>query len=238
VTKTRAPETLGDGVKGLALRLPAHLRGMDLSKVEIPEGETQEDLRERRARQDAGRRLAWARRLPKRYSNARLADVKPDQDPDHKVSRWLTTDHLTLLLTGEAGLGKTHCAYAIGHAAVDRGMWAVAWTMADLNAALRPGGDEAAYAEVTECDLLLLDDLGREKITDWTLEVLQRVLDHRNRERKRTIVTTNLGYDRTTTALMAPGLLERYGDPIVSRLMDDAVIAKVAGTPMRPRAAW
>lgn len=118
---------------------------------------------------------------------------------------------------------NTYAAYALGNAYVGSGGNAVAWSLADLNAALRPDGDDTAYDRVTSVALLVLDDVGREQVSAWTLEQLQRILDHRNREGLRTVFTTNL--DRA-------GLTERYGEPIVARMLDDCQVIRVNGEPI------
>jgi DNA replication protein DnaC len=192
--------------------------------------EDEQDRAERLDRQRAGRIAAWERRLPVRFAHADLADVTDEQDPAGRARKWLArTESLTLLLTGEPDRGKTHIAYAVGRDALAAGVWVEAWQVADLNAALRPGGDEAAYDRIVAVDLLLLDDLGREQVTDWSLEQLQRILDARSRARLRQIVTTNLTYRQTC---------ERYGTPIAGRLNDAATIVKVEGPSRRTPDPW
>jgi len=242
------PVPLGEATRrevangSLPFRIPQRILDQDLTRVQVPPShvETPEDRDRRLRRQAAGKRAAWEKRLPKRYATANLAELHAQQDPGRLVSGWLAGGHLNLLLHGLASRGKTHAAYAVCADALAKGMHVVAWTMADLNAALRPGAEAEsdAFREVTTCEVFLLDDLGREKVTDWTLEQLQRVLDARNRGRLRTVVTTNLGYDMTTTAGGAPGIIERYDKPIADRLMDDTVVVKVEGDNLRPPARF
>ena len=44
----------------------------------------------------------------------------------------------------------------------------------------------------THVDLLVLDDLGAEKTTEWVLQALYTIIDRRSREEMRTIITSNL----------------------------------------------
>jgi hypothetical protein len=65
--------------------------------------------------------------------------------------------------------------------------------------------------------------VGREQVSAWTLEQFQRILDHRNREGLRTAMTTNL---------VRASLTERYGEPIVARMLDDCRVLRVDGDPI------
>ena len=48
--------------------------------------------------------------------------------------------------------------------------------------------------KVSECDLLIIDDFGAEKITDWVLEKVFLLIDTRYKTEKPLIITTNLEY--------------------------------------------
>lgn len=192
--------------------------------------ETAEEMAERLAGQLASRTRMWQARVPLRFREARLSDLSDDQDPDRKIASWWDSDALNLVLLGNTGVGKTHAAYAIGNEAVaEHRAWAAAWTAAALNEALRPGGDETALDVASECDLLVLDDLGGERMTEWTVERLLLVLTARAGNAKRTIVTTNLAGEV---------MLDRYGDRIVDRIRDGARIERIQGTSRRRPAPW
>lgn len=187
----------------------------------------------------------WCRRVETSwldFSAAALGDLDPAQDPDGRVSGWLDSPSRTLLLVGGYGTGKTHAALAIGHAAVGRPRpaWAVPWTVPDLNDALRPDGDPLALDHALHCDLLVLDDLGAERITEWTVEQLYRIVDHRVRNRRKTVVTTNLPYDERgfpetpeADRPVTPNLVGRYSRRLVDRLMHDATIVRYRGESRR-----
>lgn len=224
------PSSVGDLMRRLAARVPAHLRDLADEAVGLVNGESEADVAERKAAQRAGRNAQWSKRLPAMYESATLEGLLPHQDPDGKVRGWLDReDSLTLVLVGPADRGKTHVGYAVGAEALRRGNTVVAYTLADLNAAMRPDGDPLAYERATTYEYLLLDDLGREQVTGWSLEQIQRILDHRTRERLRTIVTTNL---------TATEIEERYGSPVIGRLTYQATIVKIEGPSLRKPAAW
>jgi len=109
-----------------------------------------------------------------------------------------------LLLAGSVGWGKTHlavciCNYRIDHADELNLPIANFTTVPDLLARLRSGfSDETFDTEMEayrECPMLVLDDLGAEKDTDWTHEALYRVLNHRYAARLDTVITTNADLD-------------------------------------------
>lgn len=178
----------------------------------------------------AVRRAQWERRCPPEFYQARLDTLYATQHPG-TLRLWLErSDTRTLVLwSTQNGNGKSTAAYAVGWAAVERGMWALAWTMPELNNALRPGGDPDVWDAAVGCDLLVIDDLGKERETEWTLEQLHMLIDARWRDGKRTVVDTNLPGDQ---------VVARYGSAIASRLSDDAKIIEFTGPSRRAVAPW
>lgn len=195
-----------------------------------------------RALQVANRNNAYRRMLPARYAAASYDTLRPDQDPDHMVSGWRERGPRALLLAGPSRTGKTTAAYAIANDAHADSQWVVVRSAADLSAALKPDGEPLAYQYAVSCDLLIIDDLGRERVTDWWLEQLQRIVDDRCSNSRRLIVTTNIrveddGDPDASTAYEA--LVARYGDPIVERIIDDGGVLIFDGAPVREfRTHW
>jgi DNA replication protein DnaC len=226
-TPTTAPDLFGN----LLAQMPADAleRFRHGGPVEPADTrETVEDARQRAERVAAIREATWRELTPARYRSARVSDLDGGQDPHGRVSGWWQAGSRVLLIRGETGTGKTFAAYSVGHEAVDAGAWCAAWTAADLNAALRPGNDPAAYETAANCDLLIVDDLGREQISEWTLEQLHRLTDERCRQDRRLIVTTNLKPE---------ALIDRYDDPIMDRITDGAVVVEYTGLSRRRNAA-
>lgn len=185
----------------------------------------------RLARQAANRALVYTRRRPSRYAGASYQMLTAEQDPVGKVSRWWARGPRSLVLAGPARTGKTTAAYAIANDAHAHDTWVMVWTAADLSAALKPDSDEPlAYEYATTCPLLVIDDLGRERVTDWWLEQLQRIVDARCANERRLIVTTN-------TAARADAvydeLVTRYGHPVVERLIDGGGVLVLDGPAVR-----
>ncbi|GIF14809.1 ATP-binding protein [Actinoplanes teichomyceticus] len=189
------------------------------------------ELEAMRARQAANRNRAYARQRPTRYAQAGYDTLTEDQTHNGKIARWWDSGPRSLVLAGAARTGKTTAAYAITNDVHARGAWTVVRTAADLSAALKPdSGEPLAYQHAVECDLLLIDDLGRERVTDWWLEQLQRIVDARCSNNRRLIATTNHGVNATGTY---DDLAERYGYPVVERLIDDGTVLFFDGPAMR-----
>lgn len=193
---------------------------------DVPDGETPEDRAERLRVQSENRARRWTSRLPQSYAEARLALLDDDQHRQ-EVSDWLDTRSPTLLMAGTVGSGKTHAAYAVGHEAVARGLHVEACTTYDLLHALRPDGDTALASGARYCDLLLLDDLGVGKVTDFAVDEITHLIGSRLAEGRRQVITTNATADV---------LREAWGTRLVSRLTDGACILVFRGADRR--VAW
>ena len=103
-----------------------------------------------------------------------------------------------LLFSGGYGCGKTHLAAAIANYRLDHGQPAVFVVVPDLLDHLRgaysPRSDtsyDERFAEVRDCPLLILDDLGTESNTSWADEKLFQIFNYRYNARLPTVVTTN-----------------------------------------------
>lgn len=179
-----------------------------------------------RRRQAENRHIAYLRRRPSLYATASYAALTSAQNPQGMISTWWDRGPRSLTLVGPTRTGKTTASYAITNDVHQRHGWVVAWSAVDLSAALKPDGDPLAFEHAAGCELLLVDDLGRERVTDWWLEQLQRLVDGRRANERRLVVTTNSTPDPQAAY---EELAARYGAPIAERLIDDGGIIVLDG---------
>ncbi|MFI1825395.1 ATP-binding protein [Streptomyces sp. NPDC020412] len=207
-------------VGGIARRL-AHIlttRGIDPIAASVAEAEPVPAL------------LAAESRIPARYRTATadhpvvvawVRDIAAAGRPGPGGAPGIAQGR-SLLIAGPTGTGKTHQAYGAVRSLIAAGVrlrWK-AVTAADLYADLRPrpGHDgERELRDLARCPLLVIDDLGAAKYSEWTEEITMRLINHRYNEMLPTLATTNLGM----TDLRA-----HIGDRVASRLaeMADKVI--------------
>lgn len=93
-----------------------------------------------------------------------------------------------LLLFGSVGTGKTFTAACIANALLDQGFPVVMTSLVKLI----DGGADELCSRMSAIDLLILDDLGAERSTDYALEKVYNVVDSRYRAGLPVIYTTNL----------------------------------------------
>lgn len=95
-----------------------------------------------------------------------------------------------LLFWGNVGTGKTFSAACIANAVIDKGIPAL---MTSFPKILNAGWDKVELTEeMKHFPLLIIDDLGVERESDYALEIVQLVVDERYKTGKPMIVTTNL----------------------------------------------
>jgi DNA replication protein DnaC len=108
-------------------------------------------------------------------------------------------DKAGLLFIGLPGVGKTHLATAVLNVLLERGFECRFFDYQGLLDRIRAGYDPAcgssareAYQAALDTEVVLLDDLGAHRITDWVEDTVTAIINHRYNARKATIVTTNL----------------------------------------------
>lgn len=140
------------------------------------------------------------RRIPERFRDAEATDPGVASWCDAISRAYLGGDPLaatSLLITGRTGVGKTYQAYGAVRRIAASGVvlgW-LASTVPDLYARLRPKPDadgEAEFRRWADVPLLMLDDLGAAKDSEWTEEVLYRLVNHRSERIRPCVITTNL----------------------------------------------
>ena len=98
-----------------------------------------------------------------------------------------------LLFWGCVGTGKTFAAACIANAIIDTGTPALVTSFPKI---LNSGWEKSEIVrQMKEYPLLILDDLGVERESDYSLEIVQFVVDERYKSQLPLIVTTNLRLD-------------------------------------------
>lgn len=125
-------------------------------------------------------------------------------------------DSPSLLFKGGTGLGKTHLSLAIAGKAIEKGFgviygsaqtFAVALERERFDRDMPEDGD--TNAQLIECDLLILDDLGTEFPSAYVNAALYNIVNNRMLADKPTIISTNLSLKE---------LEERYSQRFASRV--------------------
>lgn len=128
-----------------------------------------------------------------------------------------------LVFTGPTGVGKTHLAVAVLSGLIQR--YRVHARFADctalihrLQSTFEPDSDRGkreVLEPVIGAEVLLLDDLGANKSSEWVSEILYLILNERYSARLPTLVTTNLRLekDQPRADALASGVLGSRSEP-------------------------
>jgi DNA replication protein DnaC len=150
---------------------------------------------------------------------------------------------LGLLLTGDNGVGKTHLAVAVLRQLCEaKGARGQFWDFHELIREIKNSYNEETHTTelqvlepVVETDVLLLDDLGAWKMTDWMNDTLFYILNSRYLAKRATLITTNY-QDADREAVLSADplrrrefLVERIGQRLRSRLMEMCVVIPMRG---------
>lgn len=134
----------------------------------------------------------------------------------------------SLLLYGHTGLGKTHLSLAIAGKVVEAGHGVIYSSAQNLFNKLEKEkfgrSDGNTEENILGCDLLIIDDLGAEFTTQFTVSALYNIVNSRELEGKPTIISTNLTPEQ---------LLSTYSERIASRILNNYTLLRFDGTDIR-----
>jgi DNA replication protein DnaC len=185
-------------------------------------------------RENVSRRLMTEARIPRRYHHCTLDDfVTYDNETLEEAlvrSRKLANDFPVvgrgLFFLGDPGVGKTHLAVAVLRQIIlTRGARGIFYDTRDLLKVIRSTYNDAVKATelevlkpVMDADLLVLDDLGAEKTSEWVEETLNLIVNTRYNERRVTIFTSNYPDQPPESSAEVVTLHDRIGFRMRSRL--------------------
>lgn len=199
--------------------------------------------------------LLEAARIPRRYENCTLENYHPQGmgsgrhfvaqaralvDAKHLVDEFPGIE-VGLLFMGPCGVGKTHLASAITHALVTRkGVSCLFYDFRDLLKEIQDSYNPVSKSSelrvlrpVYDTDVLVLDELGASKPTDWVRDTMTQIINNRYNDKKITIFTTNY-----LDVPQNPGeetLTDRVGVRLRSRLHEMCKIVQVTGDDYREK---
>jgi DNA replication protein DnaC len=208
-------------------------------------------------------RMLQRAQIPRRYEHCALENYDTDLPYSHRTQALalvtarkfidgypLDTAGKGLLLTGTIGVGKTHLAVGILQALMaERGATGLFYDYRDLlkqvqnsyNAQVRETELEV-LRPVFDAEVLVLDELGASKPTDWVWDTVAHILNTRYNDRRTTIITTNysnagpLGTESGVRAAMREETLgDRIGERMRSRLQEMCVVVEMQGEDFRQK---
>lgn len=150
-------------------------------------------------------------RLPRLYEECHLHNFKADTVKQRKALK-LATQFASefpaveqgLLFTGPVGTGKTHLAVSILKGLTERGFNCLFYEFGKLLKEIQDSYNPTTFTSelsvlnpVLKTEVLVLDELGASKPTDWVRDTLYHIINTRYNEKKFTIFTTNYSDERT-----------------------------------------
>ena len=161
--------------------------------------------------------------VPNRFLNASLENYYP-QNVNQRMELEQCSQYCEqpfgsngLMLIGPVGTGKTHLAIAIARKLMKKQIGYYYVNMPKLLAQIRSamgsnsGESQDFLKELISVNLLIIDDIGAERITDWVREQFYLLINGRYEAALPTIVTTNESMEE---------LEERIGHRVISRLIE------------------
>ena len=145
-----------------------------------------------------------------------------------------------LLFMGPCGVGKTHLAVAIIRELIEKkGFPCIFYDFRDLLKEIQAGythqsqiSEVSVFEPVLKTEVLLLDELGATKVTDWMRDTLTYIINTRYNENLVTIITSNWMDEKKDDEEI---LEERIGKRLRSRLYEMCTVYEIVGPDYRKR---
>lgn len=171
-------------------------------------------------------------RIPKRYEDCHFHSYRalnPSQERAFKYASKLAMEYPAvergLLFMGTVGVGKTHLAVSILKGLTERGFNCLFYESGSLLKEIQNSynihtqtSELTVLAPILEAEVLVLDELGATKPTEWVRDTMANIINTRYNDKKLTIFTTNYLDERRTEK--EETLEERIGVRLRSRLYE------------------
>ncbi|MCP9496791.1 MAG: ATP-binding protein [Pyrinomonadaceae bacterium MAG19_C2-C3] len=173
-------------------------------------------------------------RIPPRYEQCSLASYRPALNNNSQLQAFNSAYKLIdeyplvdrgLLLMGSCGTGKTHLAVSILRGLVEKGITGLFYDFGTLLKEIQDSYNPVSktselkvLAQVYEAEVLVLDELGASKPTDWVRDTMMQIIGTRYNNQRLTIFTTNYTDARCHPA--EETLEDRIGVRLRSRLYE------------------
>jgi len=193
--------------------------------------------------------LFKAARIPKRYEHCELSNFEfegplrgltPARMAACKFVEEYPMDKTGLLLIGSIGVGKTHLAVGIIRELIlSKGIACLFYDYRELLKQIQNSYNASVQATeldvlrpVFETEVLVLDELGAVKPTEWVWDTVSLILNTRYNDNRTTIITTNFD-DQRAGETRDPNLGDRIGERMRSRLHEMCRILRMEGQDFR-----
>jgi DNA replication protein DnaC len=184
-------------------------------------------------------------RIPMRYSNCDFHNYEAQNESQkiayklaYKLALEFPAVDRGLLFTGSVGVGKTHLAVSILKGLTERGLSCLFYEFGSLLKEIQDSYNSNTHtselrvlAPVFEADVLVLDELGGSKPTDWVRDTMMHVINTRYNDKKLTIFTTNYPDERVNDR--EETLEDRVGVRLRSRLFEMCKTVLIEGKDYR-----
>lgn len=189
--------------------------------------------------------LLEAARIPKRYEKCSFDSyfaLNPSQEAALAFAKQAAEGYpsyeVGLLFLGTCGVGKTHLAVSILKALIDKNISCLFYDFRDLLKEIQDSWNSATQssemtvlAPVYSAEVLVLDELGASKPTEWVRDTMTHIINKRYNDKKVTIFTSN--YLDAKPGPADETLQERVGERLRSRLHEMCKVVSITGEDYR-----
>lgn len=200
--------------------------------------------------QNSQQKLVAAARIPRRYEHCSLQNfynVKGNSyiwrafgEAQRLIKDYYPGMDRGLLFMGPVGVGKTHLSVAILQGLMEKGVPSMFCEFGSLLKQIQDSYNPVSKSSemkvlepIYQAEVLVLDELGASKPTDWVRDTMMQIINTRYNDKKLTVFTTNF-----LDAHRTPGdelLEDRIGVRLRSRLYEMCKTVAIEGEDYRKR---